>query len=123
MIILEPSESQDECSSLKQGSEIDTSAAPATAPPPYVLNALPNPIPSYQAIPQSHPSPSRTTLRRRRSRIRRLLAAFVIISLLLLLWGAFMRSFHKPARHSSPGGHRYNYGYKPVRLFAIHPFF
>jgi len=104
MIILDPSDNQNPPSPLKKDDEINIipSAAPTMAPPPAYVPTQPpnpiihNPIPSYQAIPHSH---HHVTLHRRRSPLRRLFVAFAIAALILLLWGVFIDSLNKVARH------------------------
>jgi len=93
MIILEPS---DERFPLKSEGEIDASPTPsaaATTTLPLYTSTLPsNPsLPSYQAIPHSH----HVTLLRRQSPVRRLLVAFAIACLILLLCGAFINGFNR----------------------------
>lgn len=122
-ILDEPSDSQDERSPLKKDVEINTttsSAALATAPPPYTSIASiptpsPNPIPSSQAIPQTDPHSPHVILLRRRSPIRRFLVAFLVAWLVLFLWSALVHSFNK-AGHFLPIGRRHSYEYEVVRL-------
>ena len=96
MIILE---NQDERSPLKTEGDIDITTPSAalrlaTATPPYVPTLPPNPVvPSYQAVPHSH----HVILPRQQLTIRRLLVAFAIASLILLLCGAFMYGFYRTA--------------------------
>ena len=96
MIILE---NQDERSPLKTEGDIDIATPSAdlrlaTATPPYVPTLPPNlVVPSYQAVPHSH----HVTVRRQQLTIRRLLVAFAIACLILLLCGASMYGFYKAA--------------------------
>jgi hypothetical protein len=91
----------------------DDTQTPATAPPPYAPTAPPNHIPSYQAIPQTP-----HVILPRPSPMRRFLLAFAVAILVLLLWGAFLDSFDKAARHFPPNGRRH---YEFV-CFTIHSF-
>ena len=95
MIILE---NQDERSPLKTEGEIDITSPSAglllatAPPPPYVPTLPPNPlVPSYQAV--SHPH----HVARRQSPIRRLLVAFAVACLVLLLCSAIIYGFYKTA--------------------------
>ena len=122
-ILDEPSGNQDERSQLKKDVEINTttsSAALATDPPPYSSIAIPspNPIPSPQAIPQAYPQVEshHVVLHRRRSPIRRFLAALLVAWLVLFLWSALLHSFDK-VRHI---GGRHGYEYEVVRLHSFH---
>jgi hypothetical protein len=132
-ILDEPS---DERSPLKKDVEINStsSAAQATAesaPPPYtsIPTPSPNPIPPSRAIPQTDPQSHHHDLvilltRRsaiRRSAIRRFLVAFMVASLVLVLWSALVHSFTK-TRHFLPIGRRHGYEYEVVRLHSIHFF-
>ena len=122
MTIIEPSDNQDERSPLKKDVEINTtisSAALATAPPPYTSfpTSSPNPIPSSQAIPQNDdgPQPHRVILSHRPSPIRRFLAAFLVAWLVLFLWSAFVHSFNN-VRHVTLIGNSHSHEYEVVRL-------
>lgn len=120
MIILEPSDNQNERSPLTKGVETTTpSAALATAPPPYAPTVPPNPIPSYQTVPQ-HSLAHHVIISRRRSPFRRLLVAFAIACLVLLLWGTFLDSLNEVFKRFSSDGFRHGYGYKLVRLRYIY---
>jgi len=94
MIILEPSDNLNERVPLNKGAEIDITATtplPPTSPPPYAPTLPPNPIPSYRATHNTY----NVSVPRRRSPLRRLLGAFAVACLVLLLWGIFIDSFSK----------------------------
>lgn len=127
-ILDEPTDNQDERSPLKKDVEINattSSAAQATAPPPYTLipTPSPNPIPSPQAIPQTVPQShhhDHVVLLRRRSPIRRFFAALVVAWLVILLWSALLHSLR--VRHFLSIRPRHNYEYEVVRLDSIRLF-
>ena len=120
MIILDPSDNQNQPSSpLKKDDEISTAAPAIIAPPAYVTTQPPNPttIPSYQAIPHSHHHHHHHPTLHRRSPLRRLLVAFAIAGLILLLWGVFVDSLDKVLRRHFPSKSRHSYeSYKLVRF-------
>ena len=119
-ILDEPSGNQDERSPLKKGVEFNstaTSAALATDPPPYssIPTPSPNPVSSSQAIPQTNPQSHLVVLHRRRSPLGRFLAALVVAWLVLMIWSAFVHSFHN-GRHFVPIGRRHSYEYEVLRF-------
>ena len=128
MTIVEPSDNQDERSPLKKDVEINastSSAALATAPPPYTPIPIPSPndipssqdIQSSQDVPRTNPQSNHVIvgfLPHPQSPIRRILGAFVVAWLILLLWSALLHSFMMVG-NMPPKGHTTSHQWQPQK--------